>query len=195
MVISTFISWDPELIPSKQIRPMDYSPATTTTLDHEVTIQEVEEYFTNYLVNDRLGIIANAHTVFADRQPSKAMSSQCLELAKLFSIAVDFPKTGVPAEIPQELRIKEYPDFMEKPDKSTYQSYSIIGKLFREVKDLAPNECSIKSFTRVKLKRFYDSDMEVDRYEDYVDDAFFHKSNYDYKLGNLMDYHGIKTEV
>ncbi|XP_022776585.1 RNA-dependent RNA polymerase 1-like [Durio zibethinus] len=190
-----FVSWDPELIPYKQIKPMDYSPAPTTTLDHEVTIEEVEEYFTNYIVNDSLGIIANAHTVFADRQPNKAMSRECIELAKLFSVAVDFPKTGVPAEIPQELRVKEFPDFMEKPDKPTYQSHNIIGKLFREVKDLAPNECSIKSFNREKLERFYDSDMEVDGYENYVDDAFYHKSNYDYKLGNLMDYYGIKTEA
>lgn len=48
-----------------------------------------------------MGIIANAHTVFADREPRKAMSDPCLKLAKLFSIAVDFPKTGVPAEIPR----------------------------------------------------------------------------------------------
>ena len=61
--------------------------------------QEVEVYFTNYIVNDSLGIIANAHTVFADREQLKAMSEPCLELAELFSIAVDFPKTGVPAEI------------------------------------------------------------------------------------------------
>ncbi|EOY01384.1 RNA-dependent RNA polymerase 1 isoform 1 [Theobroma cacao] len=190
-----FVCWDPELIPSKQIPPMDYSPAPTKPLEHEVTIEEVEEYFTNYIVNDSLGIIANAHTVFADREPRKAMSSECKWLAKLFSIAVDFPKTGVPAEIPQELRVKEYPDFMEKPDKPTYQSYNVIGKLFREVKDLAPNECFIRSLTRERLERFYDPDMEVDGYEDYVDDAFYHKSNYDYKLGNLMEYYGIKTEA
>ncbi|OMO98990.1 RNA-dependent RNA polymerase, eukaryotic-type [Corchorus capsularis] len=190
-----FVSWDPELIPLKQVPPMDYSPAPSTTLDHEVTIEEVHEYFTNYIVNDSLGIIANAHTVFADRESTKAMSSKCIELAKLFSIAVDFPKTGVPAEIPQELRVKEYPDFMEKPDKPTYKSYSVIGKLFREVKDLAPTECSINSFTRERLRSVYDHDMEVDGYEDYIDDAFYHKSNYDYKLGNLMDYYGIKTEA
>ncbi|XVF43431.1 hypothetical protein PTKIN_Ptkin02bG0039600 [Pterospermum kingtungense] len=189
------VSWDPELIPPKQINPMDYSPAPTKELDHEVTIEEVEEYFANYMVNDSLGIIANAHTVFADRKPGKAMSSECLELAKLFSIAVDFPKTGVPAEIPQELRVKEYPDFMEKPDKPTYQSHSVIGKLFREVKNLAPHESSVESLTREKLERFYDPDMEVDGFEDYIADAFFHKSNYDYKLGNLMDYYGIKTEA
>ncbi|KAK8567431.1 hypothetical protein V6N13_105398 [Hibiscus sabdariffa] len=190
-----FVCWDPDLIPSKQIEPMDYSPAPSSTLDHEVTIEEIEEYFTNYIVNDSLGIISNAHTVYADREPGKAMSRPCLALAKLFSIAVDFPKTGVPAEIPQELRVKEYPDFMEKPDKPSYQSYSVIGKLFREVKSLVPNECSINSLTWEKMKRFYDPDMEVDGFEDYIDDAFFHKSNYDYKLGNLMDYYGIETEA
>nr|KJB79013.1 hypothetical protein B456_013G029000 [Gossypium raimondii] len=190
-----FVCWDPELIPYKQMDPMDYSPAPTTILDHEVTIEEIEEYFTNYIVNDSLGIISNAHTAFADREPGKAMCHPCLELAKLFSIAVDFPKTGVPAEIPQELRVKEYPDFMEKPDKPSYQSHNVIGKLFREVKNLAPNECSIKFLTREKMQRFYDPDMEVEGFEDYIDDAFFHKSKYDYKLGNLMDYYGVKTEA
>ncbi|TYH90144.1 hypothetical protein ES332_A13G029600v1 [Gossypium tomentosum] len=190
-----FVCWDPELIPYKQIDPMDYSPASTTKLDHEVTIEEIEEYFTNYIVNDSLGIISNAHTAFADREPGKAMSRPCLELAKLFLIAVDFPKTGVPAEIPQELRVKEFPDFMEKPDKPSYQSYNVIGKLFREVKNLAPNECSIKLLTREKMKRFYDPDMEVEGFVDYIDDAFFYKSKYDYKLGNLMDYYGVKTEA
>ncbi|KAK8984135.1 hypothetical protein V6N11_029459 [Hibiscus sabdariffa] len=166
-----------------------------TTLDHEVTIEEIQEYFTNYIVSDSLGIISNAHIVFADKEIDKAMSPPCLELAKLHSIAVDFPKTGVPAEIPQALRVKEFPDFMEKPDKPSYQSHSVIGKLFRKVRSLAPNEYSIGSLTREKMQRFYDPDMEVDGFEDYLADAFFHKSNYDYKLGNLMDYYGIKTEA
>ena len=158
-------------------------------------LQEVEEYFTNYIVNDSLGIIANAHTVFADKERQKARSQPCIELARLFSIAVDFPKTGVPAKIPRHLRVKEYPDFMEKPDKTTYVSERVIGKLFREVKDIAPRTSSIKSFTREVARRSYDPDMEVDGFEDYIDDAFDFKSLYDYKLGNLMDYYGIKTEA
>jgi RNA-dependent RNA polymerase len=123
------------------------------------------------------------------------MSSPCIELAKLFSIAVDFPKTGVPAMIPHNLHVKEYPDFMEKPDKPTYESYNVIGKLFREVKDIAPNTNSSMSFTMERARRSYDTDMEVDGFEDFIDDAFFYKSSYDYKLGNLMDYYGIKTEA
>ncbi|KAL3502042.1 hypothetical protein ACH5RR_036491 [Cinchona calisaya] len=31
--------------------------------------------------------------------------------------------------------------------------------------------------------------------EDYIDEAFEYKSEYDYKLGNLVDYNGIKTEA
>ncbi|KAM5566916.1 RNA-dependent RNA polymerase 1 [Rosa sericea] len=190
-----FVCWDPELIPRKQIQPMDYTPAPPVEMDHDVTIEEVEEYFVNYILNDSLGIIANAHTVFADREYNKAMSHPCIELAKLFSIAVDFPKTGVPAVIPPELYVKEYPDFMEKPDKSTYVSSNVIGQLFREVKDIAPHDSCITSFTHQVATKSYDPDMEVDGFEDYLEDAFYYKGNYDYKLGNLLDYYGIKTEA
>lgn len=155
----------------------------------------MEEYFVNYIVNDSLGIIANAHTVHADKAPAKAMSSPCIELAKLFSIAVDFPKTGVPAVIPHTLHVKEYPDFMEKPDKPTYESYNVIGKLFRKVREIAPSSNSSMSFTKDRARRSYDPDMEVDGFKDFIDDAFYYKSSYDYKLGNLMDYYGIKTEA
>ena len=123
------------------------------------------------------------------------MSGPCVELAKLFSIAVDFPKTGVPAEIPANLRVKEYPDFMEKPDKTTYQSGNVIGKLFREVKDIAPQNSPVNPFTREVAKQTYDTDMEVDGFTYYLDEAFDFKTDYDYKLGNLMDYYGIKTEA
>lgn len=146
-------------------------------------------------MNDSLGIIANAHTAFADKEPLKAFSDPCIELARKFSVAVDFPKTGVAAEIPQHLYVKEYPDFMEKPDKPTYESKNVIGKLFREVKERAPPLISIKSFTLDVALKSYDKDMEVDGFEEYVDEAFHYKANYDFKLGNLMDYYGIKTEA
>ncbi|XP_009781107.1 probable RNA-dependent RNA polymerase 1 [Nicotiana sylvestris] len=190
-----FVCWDPDLIPPRQVQPMDYTPAPSTQLDHDVTIEEVQEYFTNYIVNDSLGIIANAHVVFADREPDMAMSDPCKQLAQLFSIAVDFPKTGVPAEIPSQLRPKEYPDFMEKPDKPTYHSEKVIGKLFQKVKDKTPQASSIATFTMDVARKSYDGDMIVNGFEDYIDEAFYYKSEYDNKLGNLMDYYGVKTEA
>nr|ABL68088.1 putative RNA-directed RNA polymerase 1 [Nicotiana attenuata] len=156
---------------------------------------EVGEYFTNYIVNGSLGIIANAHVVFADREPAMAMSAPCKQLAQLFSIAVAFPKTGVPAGIPSQLRPTDYPDFMEKPDKPTYHSEKVIGKLFRKVKDKTPQATSIATFTMDVARKSYAGDMIVNGFEDYTDEAFYYKSEYDNKLGNLMDYYGIKTEA
>ncbi|XP_059649729.1 probable RNA-dependent RNA polymerase 1 [Cornus florida] len=190
-----FVCWDPDLIPRRQIHPMDYSPAPSISLDHEVTIEEVQEYFTNYMLNDSLGIIANAHTIFADKEPLKAMSNPCIELARLHSVAVDFPKTGVPADIPPHLRVKKYPDFMEKPDKPTYESQRVIGKLYREVKDAVPLTSTFKTFTKEVATQSYDPDMEVDGFKNYIDDAIECKSMYDFKLGNLMDDYGITTEA
>ncbi|KAG9444507.1 hypothetical protein H6P81_015847 [Aristolochia fimbriata] len=187
-----FVCWDPELIPPRQVSPMDYDAAPTAILDHDVLIEEVEEYFTNYMVNDSLGMIANAHTVFADKEALMAESEACLQLAELFSIAVDFPKTGIPAEIPGRLQVKEYPDFMEKHDKPTYESTRVIGKLYRAVKDVSSH---VDSFTMFGARRSYDPDMEVDGFENYITDACYYKGMYDYKLGNLMQHYGIKTEA
>ncbi|KAJ7954355.1 RNA-dependent RNA polymerase [Quillaja saponaria] len=122
------------------------------------------------------------------------MSSQCIELVKLFSVAVDFLKTGIPAVTPPHFYVKKYPDFMGKPDKPTYESPRDIGKLFREVKDIAPHTNSTSPFTREVAEQSYDRDMKVDGFEDYIDAAFYYKTKYDYKLGNLMEYYGIKTE-
>ncbi|KAF8729529.1 hypothetical protein HU200_017470 [Digitaria exilis] len=187
-----FVSWDRSLIPSRMVEPMDYTPAPAETLDHDVTIEERQEYFTNYIVNESLGIIASAHVVFADKEHLKAESAPCIELAKLFSVAVDFPKTGVPALIPPELHVKEYPDFMEKLDKVTYESTGVIGKLYREIKKHTPH---IKHFTRDEARRSYDTDLIVDGYKDYISEAIDFKEDYDFKLGNLMDHYGIKSEA
>lgn len=133
--------------------------------------------------------------MFADQQPAKAMSAPCLELSKLSSIAVDFSKTGVAANIPSWLRVKKYPDFMEKHDKSFYESQRVIGKLYREVKSIAPSTINIKSLTKEVATLSYDPDMEVAGFRDYIDEAFKYKTEYDNKLGNMMDYYGIKTEA
>ncbi|GMY18195.1 probable RNA-dependent RNA polymerase 1 [Fagus crenata] len=182
MEILYFVCWDPDLIPTQQIPSMEY-------------IGEVQEYFTNCIVHDNLGIIDNAHTAFADKERLGAMSPKCIELAKLHSIAVDYPKSGVAAEIPHHLRVKVYPDFMEKSDKPTYESKHVIGKLFRGVKEIASHTSPVNTLTPDVAKQSYDPDMEVDGFKDYISDAFKYRSEYDYKLRNLMDYYGIETEA
>ncbi|TYH01153.1 hypothetical protein ES288_A09G034100v1 [Gossypium darwinii] len=167
-----FISWDEDLIPPADILPwimvLHKVPIYSIIYIH-LNVQEVAEYFTNYILNDSLGIISNAHTVFADKEPTKALSEQCIELAKLSSVAVDFPKTGIPAKIPSRLRAKEYPDFMEKTDKFTYESQSVIGQLYHEVKSIEAEVSTGKHFTKSIATRLYDPDMEFEGFLAYAE--------------------------
>ncbi|KAJ3699365.1 hypothetical protein LUZ61_003070 [Rhynchospora tenuis] len=190
-----FVSWDPDIIPARVVEPMDYTPPPTVNLDHDVTMDEVIEYFANYMVNDNLGKIANAHIVFADRELEKAESKPCLELARLFSLAVDIPKTGVPVEIPQHLYVQEYPDFMEKVDKLTYESKGVIGKLYGAIKKYMSQPGHIQQFTKNVARKGYDPDMEVDGFRDFIKEARRCKEDYDLKLGKLMDHYEIETEA
>ncbi|CAI8605424.1 unnamed protein product [Vicia faba] len=190
-----FVCWDPALIPPHQENPMDHVPSKLMSMDHDVTLQDIEEHFTHYIVKDTLGIIASAHTVFADKESEKAMSHSCIELAKLHSVAVDFAKSGVPAEIPQHLQVQQYPDFMERQNKPSYQSNSVIGELYREVKNVTQQKGHKKSFTKKAAMKLYDHDMKIDGFEKYLKIACEYKHMYDSKLLNLMDYYGIETEA
>ena len=92
-----------------------------------------------FIKNDQLGSSANTHVAFADRLEEGVRDPACKSLAKLFSLAVDFPKTGFVARLPKEVRIEKYPDFMMTTDKPSYTSQRIIGKLFREVRIISAN--------------------------------------------------------
>lgn len=50
-------------------------------------------------------------------------------------MAVDYPKSGFLPHCSKDLKIEKYPDFMEKDGTKTYQSTSVLGKLYREAKD------------------------------------------------------------
>ncbi|KAG0628256.1 hypothetical protein M758_1G013200 [Ceratodon purpureus] len=190
-----FVSWDESLIPTSVEDPMDYTPAPKVILDHPVTVEELHEFFVDYIVNDNLGQISNAHVVFCDSEPLKARSPNCIELARLFSVAVDFPKTGVPAIIPYHLRPRDYPDFMEKEDKTTYKSERVIGTLFRSVKEAAKEQFFSLELTRQSMLQNYDLQLQVPGFENYLFDAEYHRHLYDTKLMGLMNQYGIETEA
>ena len=40
-----FVTWDPVLVPPREVPPMEYTPAPTETLDHDVTIEVVLNIF------------------------------------------------------------------------------------------------------------------------------------------------------
>jgi hypothetical protein len=109
---------------------------------------------------------------------------------------VDFAKNGVSApKLSRDLRPRAYPHYMEKRDKPSYISTTILGKLYDELKnykmDLIIDE---KEEINATFKYPYKS-FHVDGYEVHMRYAISTKNEYDRELKRVMRQYGIKNEV
>ncbi|GMQ10242.1 hypothetical protein CsSME_00053321 [Camellia sinensis var. sinensis] len=189
-----FISWNENLIPPQTVTPMDYTGRRPRLMDHDVTLEEIHKFFVDYMINDTLGTISTAHLIHADREPSKALSSKCLQLATLHSMAVDFAKTGAPAEMPRFLKPKEFPDFMQRWDKPNYISRGVLGKLYRATVNSPVHESSVLVWSEKIAQDAYDHDLIVNGFEDFIEVAQSHKEMYLDKMSTLMNFYEAESE-
>lgn len=114
---------------------MDYLPATKTTETCVINDESLLQHFINHARNDNLGRIS---MLWIDHATIKkdAGCPECLQLAKLASIAVDFPKSGVPAVLPHELVLNSNvprAHWRELRGKPSFHCQSAVGKLYDEV--------------------------------------------------------------
>jgi len=150
-----FVSWEPSLIPIP-IEPLNYEcfqppPGNSDRAYDENDVLEFIQKFT--AGREKMGKIANKHTILCDKLPLGASNPICKGLAEQFAIAVDFPKTGINGMLTEEALYAlqqppvGYPDFMEKNPQ--YPSTSIIGQLYHNSKFLQPS--SFLQFSRSPL--------------------------------------------
>ncbi|XP_051136633.1 RNA-dependent RNA polymerase 2 [Andrographis paniculata] len=190
-----FISWDQNLIPPRTVAPMDYTGRRARITDHDVTLEEIQKFFADYMISDTLGAISTAHLIHAGREPDKALSPKCLELATLHSMAVDFAKTGAPAEMPRSLKPREFPDFLERWEKPMYISLDPLGKLYRAtIHFIRQTKPTPDHLDKIPSDAF-DHDLIVDGYKAFLKAAEGHKEQYLEKMGTLMNYYGAEAEV
>ncbi|KAF1344950.1 RNA dependent RNA polymerase-domain-containing protein, partial [Delphinella strobiligena] len=133
------VMWDKALFPPESgwnYSPMDFTPPIPRMGVGVVTKDQLTENFINYIKNDRLGTVATLHRAWADWH-SKAggvKHENCQRLAQLHSIAVDFPKSGIPAEIDEYLyQPPKWPHWMEKkgkPKDKIHHSKAVLGQLY-----------------------------------------------------------------
>lgn len=71
--------------------------------------------------------------VWADLSPTGVFDERCLRLSDLHNIAVDYPKTGIPAILKDEDRPKRYPDFMAKRGRDCYPSQKVFNPNKRSI--------------------------------------------------------------
>lgn len=132
--------WQPELVPPKhcEVRPCDYEQlAATARASYEGDVPEsLDDFFVRVISNEALGSIAYMHLTLSDMQPNGARDPLCISLAEAQSLAVDFPKTGVPPRVPTQglemVKKYGYPDFMQKPPGVSYTSDRLLGRLYRQ---------------------------------------------------------------
>ncbi|OIW30853.1 RdRP-domain-containing protein [Coniochaeta ligniaria NRRL 30616] len=181
-----FVIWDKNLIPNEWCHiPMDFEPPAAKELDHEPTVQDLTMFFTLYMKNNSLPIIAHSHLAHADFRDSGAKDPRCVELAKLHSKAVDYVKTGVPAEMEKKLKPRAWPHFMEK--RNSYRSFKILGQMYDRVNRVHFTPNYEMSFDARILKR-YTLDNEMLKKARHI------KSQYDTALKRIMGSMEIRTE-
>ena len=90
------IIYAPELLPTQTFPAANYPRVPAATVNHAVQIQDMTNFFIQFMENDRLGQISNLHMQVADQTALGVRDPTCIELAGLASTAVDFSKTGIP---------------------------------------------------------------------------------------------------
>lgn len=93
------IIYDERLIPKSTVLPADYASTPARDLGRPVEVNDIVDFFIEFMNMDRLGVISNKHKVRADRKPGGTKDEECIMLAKLASDAVDFSKSGNPVSV------------------------------------------------------------------------------------------------
>jgi hypothetical protein len=180
--------------PENQIEPLDYDTSEKKLLDHAITMDDVAEFLIDYMANDFLGELCNAHLAWADLE--LATSPRCIELARDIAAVVDYPKTGVNPvndEKRRELKAPRYPDFMEKEIR-TYSSRKVLGKMYRQARCAYDLHVQLEYFDE-KHSIEIDETLLIDGFETYLDNAKRQYHLYCNKLQQILDLYDYSTEA
>ena len=91
------VIWDRNLIPdqSRIHDPADYPKLQPRNIGRRVDVSDIMKFFIEFMENDRVGQISSLHLQLADRLQGGTRSEQCIRLAEMASVAVDYGKSGI----------------------------------------------------------------------------------------------------
>ncbi|EGT41395.1 CBN-RRF-3 protein [Caenorhabditis brenneri] len=127
------IIWDQEMLLDYNEEAMIYPSSTAPEEDKEPTTDDMVEFFLRYLQQDSIGRMSNAHLTYADLHG--LFHENCRNIALKCAVAVDFPKSGVPAEpLASFEQCEMTPDYMATGGKPMYYSPRLNGQLHRKAR-------------------------------------------------------------
>ncbi|XP_077519919.1 uncharacterized protein LOC144129693 [Amblyomma americanum] len=153
------------------------------------------KFISEYIKNDNVGVMSNAHLAMADKLKDGVFSKQCLYIAAKITTCLDFAKTGVAAVLEKHERPREYPDFMAKGcHKNTYRSNRVLGHIYRFQRFLefvvgtSFNSHLVDSRSNIKLLEFHGWMS----YRSVVKEL---RAAYESDMDRILKQYGIKTET
>jgi hypothetical protein len=94
-----YVIFDQRLIPKVTYPPADCTPVKPWDLGRAVEVNDMADFFIDFMINAKFGVICTKHKVRADCKQGGTLHNDCITLAKLASDAVDFSKLGVPIDL------------------------------------------------------------------------------------------------
>ncbi|XP_077519918.1 uncharacterized protein LOC144129692 [Amblyomma americanum] len=190
------VIWDRNLFfPGPNQEPMIYGQKVQQQRSELSLVDGMTKFISDYVKNDNVGVMSNAHLAMADKLKDGVFSKQCLSIAAKISTCLDFAKTGVAAGLEKHERPREYPDFMAKGcHKNTYRSNRVLGHLYRfqrfleSVVGTSFNSHLVDVRSNIKLLEFHGWIS----YRSVVEEL---RAAYESDMDRILKQYGIKTEA
>ncbi|XP_023223830.1 probable RNA-dependent RNA polymerase 1 isoform X2 [Centruroides sculpturatus] len=186
------VIWKKELFFSHNREPENFPSLDEDNQSHALfNVFRAAEILKEYIKNDEIGTIGNAHLAISDRYGINF--PVCKQIARKFSLALDYVKTGHLEPLTCEEKPYRYPDFMERgTEKYTYSSERALGDLYRYCKTYVQK---ITSIEQEIIKLQIDPDLIYPGWEKYEESASISRQKYNHFLQILMRKYGIQTET
>ncbi|KAK8779236.1 hypothetical protein V5799_019422 [Amblyomma americanum] len=143
------VLWYEDLIFKNNCHPMHYYSEPPKERKADIGVQDMVDFFCQYIKGDNVGLTANAHLVWADMLDVGINSRRCRELARKCAVNLDFAKCG---EI-KGFHNSEKPPMYAMKIRALLKSYRIesesealsgaVSKLSKYVKENDPTDIAI----------------------------------------------------
>ncbi|KAK6725530.1 hypothetical protein RB195_004073 [Necator americanus] len=198
------VIWDEELMLEKSEEAFDYTAekAEQKPINKETMSEEMVDFYTNYIIQDSIGVIANSFQFQSDLYGVK--SEICGALARKYSQAVDFPKTGrAPSPLTRDWsadgkppeKHERQPDYHFTNDFRfpSYRSERLLGSVYRNIRALDDVRKMSQDEGWPALE--CDEYIVVDGWTDALELANYELSRYNGRLRVIMEHYSIKSEA
>jgi RNA-dependent RNA polymerase len=206
------IIWDHRLVPPKErsFEAVDYEQLARKAKKQrssEVPSNDegssescgIADFVARTMCNSNLGRIANLHLALCDQLTETGQGGAghplARQLAEAQSLAVDYPKTGVPPVIPsaarKQVRWTGYPHFMENQRKLSYPSYQSLGTLYNITSSVA---CTV-AFAGNDREFHADVSIAVPDWEDFRAEAEESYKLFEGEVKGVMLRYGLESDA